>query len=641
MSCRFMFPYLLFAFFAILQGPAATPLWGQEVGSATVVPVQVTGDSEARFSLVVMGDGYTAEEQELFRQHVDTHMNVLWSIEPFRSYRSYTNVYAVEIISGESGVTCDPEHQEQRDTPLGMEFRGGCTNPNARGISVSSSAAREYAGLATPHFDQILVMANTDTYGGMGGRAATTSGANAIGPLITPHEIGHTLGRLQDEYTYSARGVPGGHYDGDEPRSVQHTLLTKEEMLEQQSKWWRWLGEESESGGIIGRYEGGMTRVTGVWRPSRHSMMTSLGYYFDQISRERMTERLSAQVELISAATPNDEPISRESVVWIETPYPVYHELDVFWWVNGVMPPHMRGVRSIQLDQLDLGPGRHELTVTVMDPTDFVRDPAIRASSALTATRTWIVDGSAPLPEMEEVPVAFTSWTQTERPVGGQDVVYAETTHPGDRVLDVQWRLNGEPAPTTRNTRAFQLARQDLPEGTHTLSATVTDPADPNGESQTLEWIVDNTPPTVQYVLSEPVSVTTEPDGSRHYHMRDQFTMHLEASDDQPGYVVAEFRVNRDGWHHYYGWPDSPPGTPYLFTPSGTNIKELIYGSLSSEGLSPQPWEPREPGWGTHLIEYRGIDAAGNISEPGHFYVTLEPSTDNDRKEAGRHEEVP
>ena len=35
--------------------------------------------------------------------------------------------------------------------------------------------------------------------------------------------------------------------------------------MEQQKKWWRWLGEPSESGGIIGRYEGGMytTRASG------------------------------------------------------------------------------------------------------------------------------------------------------------------------------------------------------------------------------------------------------------------------------------------------------------------------------------------------------------------------------------------
>ena len=60
------------------------------------------------------------------------------------------------------------------------------------------------------------------------------------------------------------------------------------------------------------------------------------------------------------------------------------------------------------------------------------------------------------------------------------------------------------------------------------------------------------------------------------------------------------------------------------FTPRGTNIKELIYGSLASEGLSPQPWEPREPGWGTHRIEYRAIDAAGNIGDAKAYRVTFE-----------------
>jgi hypothetical protein len=129
----------------------------------------------------------------------------------------------------------------------------------------------------------------------------------------------------------------------------------------------------------------------------------------------------------------------------------------------------------------------------------------------------------------------------------------------------------------------------------------------------------------VEYALADPVRVVTEADGTRHYHVEDQFTMELIPTDDQPGYVVAEFRVNGDGWHHYYGWPDAPPGTPYLFTPRGTNIKELIYGSLASEGLSPQPWEAREPGWGTHRIEYRAMDAAGNISEAGEFLVSISP----------------
>lgn len=50
-----------------------------------------------------------------------------------------------------------------------------------------------------------------------------------------------------------------------------------------------------------------------------------------------------------------------------------------------------------------------------------------------------------------------------------------------------------------------------------------------------------------------------------------------------------------------------------------------MYGSLSSEGLSPQPWEERKPGYGTHKIEVRAIDAAGNIGPVQTFFVTVNP----------------
>lgn len=311
-----------------------------------------------------------------------------------------------------------------------------------------------------------------------------------------------------------------------------------------------------------------------------------------------------------------------DEVVWIETAHPVYHALDVRWEVDG-RPVSEAGGRTY-LDLEALGPGGPGRTVgvTVVDPTEFVRDPALR-DSALTATRSWTVGDFSVEPE--EVEVAFTGSTHTERPVGGADVVYVETTHPRDRVLEVGWTLNGRPAEAGVNDRDFHLAEAGLAPGTHTLTATVTDPADPDAPGEMLTWTVDNVGPTVSYTLSEPFATAEGPGGTTHHFMWDEFTMLLEPTDDQPGYVVAEFQMNGDGWHHYYGWPDAPPGTPFRFTPRGTNIKELIYGSLSSEGLSPQPWEPRVPGWGTHTIEIRAKDAAGNIGEVSELIVTVVP----------------
>jgi hypothetical protein len=612
---------IVLSFAAVVSLPAVVS--AQDIQKATVVPLQVTGDAAVRFSLVVMGDGYTAAEMPTYREQVDKHLNVLWSIEPFRSYRNYINVYSLEVVSPESGITCDPEVREKRDTPLKTHFSGGCENPNARGILVDQKLAQAYAQQATPHYDQILVLANTDTYGGIGGRVATTSGGNSLGVLITPHELGHSLGGLQDEYTYSARGKPGGPYEGGEPKSIHMTLLTEEEMKAQQLKWWRWLGEESLSGGVIGRFEGGSSRTTGIWRPSKHSMMISVGYYFDQVSLERMVQRISEQVELIAASTPNDRPVMARQLLWIDTPQPVYHQLDITWEIDG--KPVESAARSRVLDLRNVSGVKEgsTVTVTVADPTPFVRDPAIRAR-ALTATRSWKV---GPTPQrIGDVLPGFWAATQTERPVGGRDVIYVPPAIGTMGGFSVSWRLNGKPVePSTPDGQTFELGAQKLPAGTHRLTARIDMRGDANPKL-VREWTVDNTPPTVSYTLSDAEARTTT-DGEPHYLMRDAFTMHLDATDDLPGYVVAEFRVNRDGWHHYYGWPDAPPGTPYRFTPRGTNIKELIYGSLSSEGLSPQPWEPREPGWGHHRIEYRGIDAAGNIGEAKAFRVTFLPSS--------------
>ena len=72
------------------------------------MPLQVTGEPANRFNLVIMGDGYTEAEQAKFHADVDRQLNVMWSIEPYKSYRNYINVYRVEIVSGESGVAATP-----------------------------------------------------------------------------------------------------------------------------------------------------------------------------------------------------------------------------------------------------------------------------------------------------------------------------------------------------------------------------------------------------------------------------------------------------------------------------------------------------------------------------------------------------
>ncbi|GIJ45041.1 peptidase [Virgisporangium aliadipatigenens] len=617
---------------ALLAAPIRAGAAEPDVGSATLTPLQVTGPAAQRLNLVVLGDGYTASEQEKFRADVDRHMNVLWSMEPFRSYRSYFNVYRIEIVSGQSGIRCDPDDDPpdpNRITPLGLHYADGCTNPLARGITFQNygnTALNRYlqqlvAPLGVTAVNrQVLAVANTDTYGGIGGTNATTSGGAPQGPLITPHELGHSLGLLQDEYPYSDRPTPGPPYTGGEPSSRHHTLLTEAQMRAQQAKWWRWLGEESESGGTIGRYESGMYAQSGVWRPSQHSMMRWLGFPFDQVSREIMTQRISGRRDTDAMAltsSPNSSPVGTTDVLWVETGHPAYHQLSVSWSVNGVARSDSH---SFSLPSFGVRPG-DSVSVTVTDPTAYVRDPAVRGGAALTQTRSWTV-GATPITG-PAVPVSITAATQTtERAVGGKDVVYVETTHPRNSILDVTWRLDGAVVPNPRNSRNLDLGALSLSAGTHRLSATVTDATRP-GLSDSREWTVDNVLPAAPATLSAPLTRTVG--GSNVYF--EEFDMALAPADDRPGFVVGEFRLDRDGWFNYFGWPDAPAGTPFHFTPKGTVIKSLVYGNLGSGGLSKAVFEPTEPGYGTHTVEHRAIDAAGNIGAAGSFTATVLPGS--------------
>jgi hypothetical protein len=598
----------------------------QEVGSATVVPVEVTGPPDQRLNLVILGDGYTASEQQKFRDQVDKHLNILWSIEPFKSYRAYFNVYRVEVPSGVSGITCDPDDGNvMRDTVFHLQFASRCPAAfDARGITLGTggnAAVDKYAAMipgVTTANRQVLILANTDTYGGIGGTLATTSGGSPQGPLITPHELGHSLGGLQDEYPESQRNVPGGAYTGGEPSSVHHTIQTVAQMLTNHTKWWRWIGDESESGGTIGAYESGNLKSSGIWRPSEHSIMRWIGNHYDQVGREKMTQRISGRraSEVMAMANTPEGTVGPNQVLWLDTDHPAYHELSVTWTLNGTEIAGSANSRNLELSKLTLHAGDKVVATAV------VRDPALRDSASMTQTRTWTVGGT-PAPAGDPVAPTFTGSTPAGKPVGRDTEVWVETTHPADHVFKVEWALDGQVRPNPANSFSFKLPT--LSPGTHHLTATVTDPAGPG--TDTRSWTIDDTDPTTSAQLSQPL-VTL--DGSETHNVYfEQFTMGLTTHDDEPGYVVGEFRLDHDGWFNYFGWPDAPDGTPYLFTPRGTVIKNLTYGSLGTGGMSKAPFEQSypdfKPGYGTHTVEHHAIDAAGNTGPAGEFSATVLP----------------
>ncbi len=686
---------------ALLTGPTAHAQ-GPRLPEPVVHPIQVTGPPAERLNLIVLGDGYQRDQQSLFFEDVDRNLAVMWATEPFKSYRNYINVYAVEIASIDYGVRRDPDGRvrhpdgtirdtgeregpiDAKNTALRLWYSDGLTNPLARGTTYGPAPlnCQDYAAYYPPGVNpcetgnqahnrildtyvapvlgiprtsqnvQTLAIFNTFTYGGIGGTQATTSGGSPQGPLISLHELGHSLGTMADEYPYSSRDVIRPCYTGGEPGSFHHTIYTSAaQMIADQHKWWRWIGEESLSGGRIGLHEGGGMFPCGQRRPSEHSIMRWIGFDWDQVGREHMVARITGRRNAGQMALSNTPQgtVPQDGVVWVEAQHPKSHELDVTWRIGGPNGTVLDTANSASLDlgPLNLAPGT-VVDVEVRDPVgpdgmDWVRNPSTGNSSTdsgyngprFVQTRQWTVAGTTAVPSPPAAEITVSS--MTGQPVGGDEVVFAETNHPADRVLDVAWRLDGKLVPNPHNSRTLDLGALDLPSGTYTLTATVTDPADPGGVSDTLRWTVDNVLPTAHRTLSEPL--TALDDDLEHPVYFNGWDMFLNPKDDLEGYdeerfVVGQLRLDRDGWFNYFGFPEQQDA-PFQFRHSGTDIKALTYGNLGTGGLSRAAFEqtlPDDhpsggfiPGFGTHFVEHRAIDPAGNYGTAESYRATVLP----------------
>lgn len=689
---------------ALMTGPA-TVATAQDpplpLPDPVVHVIQETGPAAERMNLIILGDGYQWDQQSLFFEDLDRNLAIMWATEPYKTYRNYMNVYAVEIASIDYGVRRDPDGRvrhpdgtirdtgeregpiDAKNTALRLWYSDGLTNPLARGTTYGPAPLNcaDYAEYYPPGVNpcengnqartriindfvapvmgipgnaqnvQSLAIFNTFTYGGIGGTAATASGGSPQGPLISLHELGHSHGSMADEYPYSARDVVRPCYAGGEPGSFHHTIRTStEQMIAEQHKWWRWIGEESISGGTIGLYEGGNTFPCGIRRPSEHSIMRWIGFDWDQVGREHMVARITGQRNAGQMALRHTllGTVPQDSVLWVETQHPKSHELNVTWRVGGADGEVLdtTNSRNLELGELDLAPGT-VVHVEARDPVgpdgiDWVRNPSTGNSATnsgyngprFVQTRQWTVGDTTVEPSAPAAEITLSS--MTSQPVAGDEVVYIETNHPSDRILDVAWRLDGELLPNPHNSRNLDLEALDLAPGTYTLTATVTDPADPGGVSDTVEWTVDNVQPTAPRTLSEPL--TTLDGDLEHPVYFDGWDMFLAPQDDQTGYdeerfVVGQLRLNEDGWFNYFGFPEEEDA-PFKFRHSGTNVKALTYGNLGTGGLSKATFEQYfeghpsgtfVPGFGTHFVEHRAIDPAGNYGDAESYRATVLP----------------
>lgn len=348
------------------------------------------GGTPERIDIVFVGDGYTASEQTLFAANAQAIIDDMFVYEPFITYEPFFRFHLASVISNESGVDNDPTQGISRDTALDMAFWCGGTE---RALCVNVNKALNAARAATiTDVDQVLAIANTTKYGGVGypsSNVGTSSGRNSAATQIVIHELGHSLGDLADEYTY---GGPVD-YAGGEPGTANVSVFDAQAQLAQSRKWFRWLGANIPGfDGTVRSFEGGNYSENGIYRPTNNSMMRSLGRPFNLPSAERLIVEFYREVGAIEDATPADAVLTGADTVFVVPVQPNGHDLDISWTVDGAPIPSLDGRTHADLALLGFDDGvERQIAATVVDNTPWVRDPALRAAF-LTDTRSWTVN---------------------------------------------------------------------------------------------------------------------------------------------------------------------------------------------------------------------------------------------------------
>ena len=209
----------LIALLAVAAPAEAQTIPATGVGSATVVPLQVTGPPANRFNLVIAGDGYTEAEQDKFMaagrqapEHHVEHRAVQELPELHQRLRDQDHLRRVgDRLRSEPDVAAQGHAAEHGASGAAAARRASSawsrsTTPRSRATPRSRRACRSAwrSATATPTAAPAA-------------RTPPRPAATRCRALISPHEIGHSLGGLQDEYDYYTRGVLGGCYTGGEP----------------------------------------------------------------------------------------------------------------------------------------------------------------------------------------------------------------------------------------------------------------------------------------------------------------------------------------------------------------------------------------------------------------------------------------
>lgn len=228
-----------------------------------------SGSPENCIDVVIMAEGYSRGDMQTFYRDAQKACDAIFSHSPFKENKNHFNVVAVASESTDSGVSI-PRENVWKSTAVSSHFD---TFYSDRYLT-SSNVNDIHDLLAGIPYEHIIILANTDTYGGGGiynSFTLTTAHHSKFEPVVV-HEFGHSFGGLADEYAYTDAPSPLYPYDV-EPWEQNITTL-----VDFESKWSDMLPkgfvsptkitkDNYSSTEALGVYEGAGYSMKGIYRP--------------------------------------------------------------------------------------------------------------------------------------------------------------------------------------------------------------------------------------------------------------------------------------------------------------------------------------------------------------------------------------
>lgn len=199
-----------------------------------VVAILDNGDPAQKVDLLILGDGYTADEHDAFIDKARELADVLFAASPFKERKDDFNVWALAPAAAESGIS-RPSTGVYRDSPVGATYDAFRSE---RYILTFDNKAMRRVASSTP-YDFIEILTNTEIYGGGGiyGLFSTAAANSEWAPYLFVHEFGHHFAGLADEY-YTSSVAYEAPAEITEPYEPNVTALLDPENL----KWKHLVG---------------------------------------------------------------------------------------------------------------------------------------------------------------------------------------------------------------------------------------------------------------------------------------------------------------------------------------------------------------------------------------------------------------